>query len=82
MPRSHCTGIDRKNKRQPELVTKQLKEIIKDNHKHTEEEILNYLGLPQRCKLIDNYVAKFQERIQKINKEQQYLAKNNSGPEA
>ena len=47
----------------PKLVASQLKHLIQNNHSMTEEETLAYLGLPDKYKLIDNYVAKFPERI-------------------
>ena len=56
---------------QPELVAKHLKHIIADNHKLTEEQILDYLGLPKKDQLIDDYVSKFQNRMKQIDAEQE-----------
>ncbi len=75
VPQAIALEMMEKVEQQPELIAKQLKEIIKDNHKLTEEQILDYLGLPQKDKLLDKYVSKFQERIQKMNEEQQSSAK-------
>ena len=76
IPQAIALEMGEKFKKQPELAAKQLKEIIKDNHILTEEQILNYLVLPQKDQLIDDYVAKFQDRMKEINIEQQSLANN------
>ena len=73
VPQAIALEMRERFKTQPELVAKQLKEIIKDNHKLTEEQVLDYLGLPQKDKLLDDYASKFQDRIQQINAEQKLL---------
>lgn len=73
VPQAIALEMRERFKTQPELVAKQLKEIIKDNHKLTEEQVLDYLGLPQKDKLLDDYASKFQDRIQQINAEQKLI---------
>lgn len=51
----------------PELAIKQLKHLIKNSHCMTEEECLEYLGLPRREELIDSYVSKFAERMAQLD---------------
>lgn len=53
----------------PELIAKQLKHLIKNDCCMTEEECLEYLGLPKQEELIDGYVSKFAERMAKLDDE-------------
>ena len=82
VPQAIALEMADRAKDQPKLVAKQLKGIIKDNNKLTEDQILDLLCLPQKNELLDNYVSKFQERIKKINEEQQFLTDNNPNPVA
>lgn len=73
IPQAIAMEMRERFKEQPELVAKQLKEIINSNHRIIEEQVLEYLELPPKDQLIDNYVSKFQDRIQQINSEQDTL---------
>lgn len=53
----------------PERVARELKEILKHDLDWSEKELLNFLKLPPKEKLIENYVNKFSEREAKIRKE-------------
>lgn len=61
----------------PKLVAKQLKHLIKDNHSLTEEQALQDLGFPDRDKLIDDYVDKFTTRIKFLEDKRKSLQNNN-----
>ena len=69
VPQAIALEIEDRYKTDPQLVAKQLKHIIKENHSLTEEETLKYLGLSERDKLIDDYVAKFSGRISAMDDE-------------
>lgn len=62
----------------PKLVAKQLKHLIKNNHSLTEEQALQDLGLPERDKLIDNYVDKFSTRMKALEDKKQTFQSNNT----
>ena len=77
VPRAISTEMAERYRENPELVAKQLKEVIDDNHKLTQEETLKILELPEKDKLLDDYVSKFSSRIQKINDEQNKVGYDN-----
>ena len=60
-------------KKEPELVAKQLKQILAHEHDWTEEQALDYLGLPQREQLADDYVSKFADRMERLDIEKQRI---------
>ncbi len=53
----------------PKRVASELKEILKHDLEWSEEELLTFLKLPPKDKLIENYVSKFLEREAKIRSE-------------
>ena len=69
VPQAIALEMKERYKMNPQLVAKQLKHIIKDNHIMTEEETLNYLDLPERDTLIEGYVSKFSERMSAMDNE-------------
>lgn len=75
-----AVGIEMRErfKKNPELVAKQLKQIIAHENDWTEEQALNYLGLPQREQLMDNYIAKFDSRIDRLENERQRIKQEKS----
>ncbi len=77
VPRAISTEMAERYRENPELVAKQIKEVIDDNHKLTQEETLKILELPEKDKLLDDYVSKFSSRIQEINDEQNKLGYDN-----
>ena len=50
-------------------VAAELKTIIENNHTLRLEKILDLLKLPQQEKLIDNYIEKFENRMNNISNE-------------
>jgi len=66
IPQAIATCLSERFDKQPEVVAKQLKYIIANNHKLTEKQTLEYLGLPNKDKLIEDYVANFSDRIIEI----------------
>ena len=69
IPQAIALEVVERNKDKPKVLAKQFKEIITHNHEWTQEDILEYLELPNADKLIDNYVAKFPKRMQEIEAE-------------
>lgn len=53
----------------PKRVASELKEILKHDLEWSEDELLSFLKLPPKDKLIENYVNKFLEREAKIRSE-------------
>ena len=56
-------------KKNPENVATQLKYLIENVHVLTEEQALDYLQLPSKEKLIDNYIKDFPKRIKTLDDE-------------
>ena len=59
VPQAIALEMRERYKTDPQQVAKQLKYLIENNHCITEEQALQYLGLPERDQLIDEYVTQF-----------------------
>jgi len=77
VPQMIAVEMRERFKKNPELVAQQLKEILAHEHDWTEEQTLDFLGLPYREKLADNYVSKFADRMERLDFEKQSCITNN-----
>lgn len=68
VPQAIAQEMRERYKKDPQRASSELKTIIEHAHDWTQEDTLNYLGLPKQEKLLDRYADKFQERVKVIRK--------------
>lgn len=73
IPQAVGLEMRKRYKKEPELVARQIKEIIEHENDWTEEQALEYLGFPQREQLINDYIDNFQTTISQLQTERQLL---------